>query len=61
MRDNSPLSKSTIQNTDTETTVTATTTSFKRGGYLRSTAGPRLQYDANCKNNKELDTNNFIK
>ena len=55
MRDNSPLSKSTV-NSDNETT----SGSFKRGGNLRSTAGARLQYDSNSKNNL-ANGGNFIK
>ena len=58
MRDASPMSKSVV-NSDTESkSPSDNQSSFKRGGYLRSTAGARLQYDSNSKNGT---SNSFIK
>lgn len=62
MRDNSPLSVSTVNNNDAEkgTKSPENGQSFKRGGYLRSTAGARLQYDSNNKT-ATSNSNSFIK
>ena len=51
MRDTSPLSKSIVNSeSDNNDKSDNNKSSFKRGGYLRSTAGARLQFDSNSKN-----------
>lgn len=72
IRDNSPLSSNTSNhpaNTKLDATMSSTTSStisssaFKRGTHFRSTAGARLQYDANTSygsngsNNGKLNIN----